>query len=230
MKAAGITLSTVGRRRRRQPVPGAAGEGGRRPVLRGREPGLDPGHLPQGDPAGLRPADRGGDVLPDPHLHARRSCAASRAGCRRCWATTGRRPSRRPRPCSSRTATTRSSPSGSTGSGARWPGRRTRPGAGRRAGSAGRGSRKFFSQMVGWTFPGEESGGIEAAFVDRGGADVPARGERQHRRLAARLLRDARGARRARPRRRRRSISPRWRRACTSRRSPRSRAAPMRCA
>ena len=28
---------------------------------------------------------------------------------------------------------------------------------------------KLFSQMVGWTFPGEESGGIEAAFVDRGG-------------------------------------------------------------
>jgi uncharacterized membrane protein len=28
---------------------------------------------------------------------------------------------------------------------------------------------QFFSQMVGWTFPGEESGGIEAAFVDRGG-------------------------------------------------------------
>ena len=28
---------------------------------------------------------------------------------------------------------------------------------------------KFFSQMVGWTFPGEESGGIEAQFVDRGG-------------------------------------------------------------
>jgi uncharacterized membrane protein len=28
---------------------------------------------------------------------------------------------------------------------------------------------KFFSQMVGWTFPGEESGGIEAGFVDRGG-------------------------------------------------------------
>ena len=31
---------------------------------------------------------------------------------------------------------------------------------------------KFFSQMVGWTFPGEESGGIEAAFVDRGAARV----------------------------------------------------------
>jgi uncharacterized membrane protein/Mg-chelatase subunit ChlD len=28
---------------------------------------------------------------------------------------------------------------------------------------------KFFSQMVGWTFPGEESGGIEASFVDRAG-------------------------------------------------------------
>ncbi len=28
---------------------------------------------------------------------------------------------------------------------------------------------RFFSQMVGWTFPGEESVGIEAAFVDRGG-------------------------------------------------------------
>ncbi len=28
---------------------------------------------------------------------------------------------------------------------------------------------RFFSQMVGWTFPGEESGGIEADFVDRGG-------------------------------------------------------------
>ena len=27
----------------------------------------------------------------------------------------------------------------------------------------------FFSQMVGWTFPGEESGGIEASFEDRGG-------------------------------------------------------------
>ncbi len=28
---------------------------------------------------------------------------------------------------------------------------------------------KFFSQLVGWTFPGEESGGIEASFVDRAG-------------------------------------------------------------
>jgi len=28
---------------------------------------------------------------------------------------------------------------------------------------------RFFSQMVGWTFPGEESGGIEAQLLDRGG-------------------------------------------------------------
>lgn len=28
---------------------------------------------------------------------------------------------------------------------------------------------RFFSQLVAWTFPGEESGGIEAAFVTRGG-------------------------------------------------------------
>ncbi|HET9456287.1 MAG TPA: hypothetical protein VFO78_03020, partial [Candidatus Limnocylindrales bacterium] len=29
---------------------------------------------------------------------------------------------------------------------------------------------KFFSQLVGWTFPGEETGGIEASFVTEGGA------------------------------------------------------------
>ena len=32
-----------------------------------------------------------------------------------------------------------------------------------------KGFSRFASQMVGWTFPGEESGGIEATFVDRGG-------------------------------------------------------------
>ena len=32
-----------------------------------------------------------------------------------------------------------------------------------------KGFSQFASQMVSWTFPGEESGGIEAAFVDRGG-------------------------------------------------------------
>ena len=68
MKADGITLSTVGAGRRREPVPRAARQAGRRPLLRGDEPGLDPRHLPQGDAAGLRPADRRGAVLPDPDL------------------------------------------------------------------------------------------------------------------------------------------------------------------
>ena len=75
-----------GRRGRRlQPVPGAAREAGRRPLLQRRQPGLDPGHLPQGDAAGLRPADRRGGVLPDPDLdladparHRRRAAAAAR--------------------------------------------------------------------------------------------------------------------------------------------------------
>lgn len=30
---------------------------------------------------------------------------------------------------------------------------------------------RFFSQLVGWTFPGEESGGIEASFAERGGRE-----------------------------------------------------------
>ena len=59
---------------------------------------------------------------------------------------------------------------------------------------------KFFSQMVGWTFPGEESGGIEASFVDRGGPDLPAGREPEQRRVGARLLRDQRRDDRARPR------------------------------
>ena len=160
-----------GRRgRRREPVPRAA-----RPATAAAasttpaNPSNHPRHLPQGDPAGLGPADRRGEVLPDPDLVVADPARASRAACRRCWATTARPPSPPRRPCSSRRATTRSSRSGSTASAGRWPGPRTRPAAGRRAGSAGPGSRQFFSQMVGWTFPGEESGGIEASFVDRGG-------------------------------------------------------------
>ena len=143
MKAAGITLSTVG-----------AGGGAnatssqqlaqqrRRPLLRRREPVVDPRHLPQGDAAGLRPADRRGEVLPDPDLVVADPARASTAASRACWATTARPRSRPRRPCSSPRATTRSSPSGSTASAARWRGRRTRPAAGRRAGSAGTASRR----------------------------------------------------------------------------------------
>ena len=75
-----------GRRRRRlEPVPREARQGRRRPLLQRREPGLDPRHLPQGDPAGLGPADRRGAVLPDPDLELadpardrRRPAAAAR--------------------------------------------------------------------------------------------------------------------------------------------------------
>ena len=58
-----------GRRRRwLEPVPAGPRAAGRRPLLRRGEPGQHPRHLPQGDPAGLRPADHRGAVLPDPDL------------------------------------------------------------------------------------------------------------------------------------------------------------------
>ena len=67
-----------GRRgRRRQPVPRAARQAGRRPLLRGDQPVEHPRHLPQGDPAGLRPADRRGDRSSRSRPRPRRSCAAS---------------------------------------------------------------------------------------------------------------------------------------------------------
>ena len=58
-----------GRRRRwLEPVPRGTGSEGWWPFLRRREPGQHPGHLPQGDAAGLGRADRRGAVLPDPDL------------------------------------------------------------------------------------------------------------------------------------------------------------------
>ena len=159
-----------GRRRRRlEPVPREPRQAGRRPVLRGDQPVEHPRHLPQGDAAGLRPADRRGDVLPDPDLELADPARASTPACPSCAATTGPRSRRPRRTCSSPPATTRSSPSGSTASGAPWPGPRTRPGAGRRTGSAWSGFNRFFSQLVSWTFPGEETDGIEATFETTGG-------------------------------------------------------------
>ena len=170
MKAAGITLSTVGAGGGSNPFLEQLARNGGGRFYDAREPVVDPRHLPQGDPAGLGPADRGGEVLPDPD---RRSSPILRGHRGRLPALLGLQrhdgEARGPDGARHRRATTRSSPSGSTASGGRWPGRPTRPGAGPRAGSAGTASRKFFSQMVGWTFPGEESGGIEADFVDRGG-------------------------------------------------------------
>ena len=68
MKAAGITLSTVGAGRWGEPLPPGARDEGRRALLRRGEPRCDPRHLPQGDRAGRRAADHRGAVLPDPDL------------------------------------------------------------------------------------------------------------------------------------------------------------------
>ena len=90
-----------GRRgRRRQPVPRAARDQGRRALLRGGQPREHPRHLPQGDPAGVGPADRRGAVLPDPDVLVADHARPRRRPARSSAATTGRPPSRPPRPCS----------------------------------------------------------------------------------------------------------------------------------
>ncbi len=88
---------------------------------------------------------------------------------------------------------------------------------------------KFFSQLVGWTFPGEESGGIEAAFVDRGGRTYLRVHSVRQRRFGTRLLRHLGCAGRSGPGAAHGQSQARWRPACTRRRSPRSRAARTPC-
>ena len=179
------------RRRRLEPVPRAARQERRRPVLRRGERRLDPGHLPQGDAAGRRPADHRGVVLPDPDQLARRSCAASRRASRSSSATTARRSSRRRSSCSSRRATTRSSPSGSTASAGPSRGRPTRPGGGPRTGSAGQGFSQFFTQLVELDVPGRGDRRHRGDVRDGRRPDAAARRERRGGRLAARLLQHA---------------------------------------
>ena len=170
MKAAGITLSTVGAGGGARGHPRAARRAGRRPLLPGRQSGEHPRHLPQGDAAGLRPADRRGVVLPRPDRVIAHPCAAWRPACHACSATTARRPSRRPRPSWSPAATTRSWRSGSTASVGRWPGPRDATGRWAKGWVGWDGFDRFFAQLVRWTFPGEETGGIEAEFVTEGDA------------------------------------------------------------
>ena len=142
MKAAGITLSTVGAGGGANQVPlRKLARAGRRPLLRRREPVVHPRHLPQGDPAGLRPADRRGAVLPDPDLVVA-DPARDRRRLPELLGYNGTTAKAAAQTSSSPRATTRSSPSGSTASGGRWPGRPTPPAAGRRAGSAGTASRR----------------------------------------------------------------------------------------
>ena len=185
------------RRRRREPVPRAARPARRRAVLRGqRTPPASrtsSSRRPSRSPASRSSRSRSSRSRP----RRRRSCAASTRGSPGFAATTGRRSSRPPRACWSRPATTRSSPSGSTGSDGPWPGPRMRPGAGPSDWVGWPGFNRFFSQLVSWTFPGEETGGIEATFEPTGGETAAPRRERRARRLAARLLLDERGRGRA---------------------------------
>ena len=88
-----------GCRRRREPVPRAARQAGRRPLLCRDQPEQHPRHLPQGDPAGLRAADRRGAVLPDPDVVVADPARVWTPACRSSAATTGRPSSPRPRAC-----------------------------------------------------------------------------------------------------------------------------------
>ena len=214
MKAAGITLSTVGAGGGANPFLEQLARAGGGPLLRRHQPGLDPRHLPQGDTAGLRAADRGGGVLPDQDLElpdpARdRRRAAEPAGLQRHDRQAGG-------PDGARHGTGRPAPGPVA----------VRPRAGcrldiglhralGRSWVGWRASRRFFSQMVGWTFPGEESGGIEAAFVDRGGRTYLRVESVNTDGSASRLLRDAGGAGGTGPRAHLAWTSSRWLRACT---------------
>ena len=85
---------------------------------------------------------------------------------------------------------------------------------------------RFFSQLVSWTFPGEETGGIEAVFDSARRQDHAPRRVRRDRRLAARLLRDDARSSSGRTSSRRTSRSCRSPRASTRRPSARSTRAP----
>ena len=221
MKAAGITLSTVGAGGGSNPFLAGPRAAGRRPLLRRREPGKHPRHLPEGDPAGLRPADHRGAVLPDPDLvladPARpRGRAAAAARLQRHDGQAGR-PDR-------------------AGHGAR----RSAPGPVAVRARPVRGVDVGLDRSLGARLAG--LGRVLAVLQPARVVDVPGRGDRRHRgrlrrprrpddapcrerrggRLTARLLLDRRrsssGPTSARPR----SSSCRSRRACTRCRSARS--------
>ena len=225
MKAAGITLSTVGAGGGVEPVPREPRDQGRRPLLLGQQPGEHPRHLPQGDPAGLRPADRRGAVLPDPDV-----VLADPARPRRRAAEAARlqRHDRQARgPDGARDEPRRSAP---------------RPVA-VRAGPV-RGLDLGLHRSLGQELAG--LAGLRPVLQPARELDVPGRGDRRHRshlrrrrrqddparrerrvgRVGPRLLLDQRGRRRARASSRSTWTSSRWRRASTRRRSARSIRAP----
>ena len=161
MKADGITLSTVGAGGGANPFLEQLAQAGRRPLLRGREPGEHPGHLPQGDPAGLRPADRRGAVLPDPDVVLADPARPRRRACRSCSATTGRRSSRPPRPSSS--------PPRDDPLLAQW-----QYGLGRSVAWTSDSTGRWAKNWVGWS-------GLQPVLQPARQLDVPGRGDRRHR-------------------------------------------------
>ncbi len=165
MKAAGITLSTVGRRGRGQPLPPAPRDQRRRTLLQRGQPVVDSRHLPQGDRAGRRAADRRRALLP-----GRLGLLADHPG---------------PRPrgfpsllgyngTTSKAAATTVLVSGRSdpvlaqwqyglGRAVAWTSDAT--GRWARDWVGWDGFTRFFGQLVAWTLPGEEAAGIEARFV-----------------------------------------------------------------
>ena len=156
-----------GRRRRTRSWSSSRERGGGR-FYAAAEPGVDPGHLPQGDAAGLGAADRRGDVLPDPDLpladpagHRGRLPPAARLQRHDRQARRADGARHRARRSAARPVAVRPRAVGGVDL------RRDRA-MGARLDRLGR-LRAVLRQMVAWTFPGEESDGIEATFVDRGG-------------------------------------------------------------
>ena len=216
MKADGITLSTVGAGGGANPfLEQLAKQGGGRFYA-----ATNPSSIPD---IFLKETQQvsGQQIVEETFFPIQTSSLAdpARPGCRPARssaATTGRRSSRPPRASWSRRATIRSSPQWQYGLGrsVAWTSDSTGRWAKDWVGWSG--FNRFFSQLVSWTFPGEETGGIEATFETTGKHDRAARRERRARRLAARLLLDQRQHRRAGPRARRRSTSCRWRPASTT--------------
>ena len=168
MKAAGITLSTVGAGGGSNPfLAELASQGGGRFY-----PAANPASIPDiflketQQVSGQQIVEE--DVPPDHHLVARRSCAASTRASRSSSATTARRPRRPRRRCSSRPATIPLLAQWQYGLGRAVAWTSDSTGRWAKAWVGWDGFSKFFSQLVGWTFPGEETGGIEASFVTEG--------------------------------------------------------------
>ena len=223
MKADGITLSTVGAGGGANPFLAAAREAGRRPVLRRRRTRraspTSSSRRPSRSPASRSSRSRSSRSRP----RRRRSCAGSTTGLPQLLGYNGTtaKPAAQTVLVTARDDPLLAQWQYGLGRSVAW----TSDSTGRWAKDwlGWHGFSRFFSQLVGWTFPGEETGGIEATLRRPTAARRPLHVESVDRgRLAARLLLDGRRDDGAGPDARRRSTCRRSRRACTRRRSARS--------